>query len=80
MHKKFTALLAVGLLPLLTFAAKPLFNVGSADEVKAGPYDNTTIISRYGKKMQLELKKGGTRYQGVILTPVKEKFFDLFQF
>ena len=77
MHKKFTALLAVGLLPLLSFAAKPLFNVGSPAQVKAGAFDQSTVATQKGNTLQLFLKKNGSRYQGVIITPATGKYFDL---
>ena len=77
MHKKITALLTVGLLPLLSFAAKPLFNVGSPAQVKAGAFDQSTVVTQKGNTLQLFLKKNGSRYQGVILTPAKDKYFDL---
>lgn len=71
---------AVATFWLVTSAALwggPLFNVGSSGEVKAGPFDKTTVVSQTGRTLKLELKKNGSRYQGAILTPGRGKYFDL---
>lgn len=77
MYKKVSAIVTSLLVTSVSLCGKPLFNVGSSGEVKVGPFDKTTIVNQSGRTLKLGLKKDGSKYQGVILTPAKGKYFDL---
>ncbi len=75
MFKK-SLIFTVALIGAFSLSGKALFNVGNPQEVKVAPFDKTTIVRQESRALKLGLKKNGSKYQGVILTPAKGKYFD----
>ena len=73
--KLFTILAVFGTI-VMAHGAEKLFNA-SRDEVRIYPFDHNTKLTVANNKIDMQLVKDGTGYQGVKILPLKEKFFDL---
>ena len=72
--KLFTILAVFGTI-IMAHGAEKLFNA-SRDEVRIYPFDHNTKLTVANNKIDMQLVKDGTGYQGVKILPLKEKFFD----
>ena len=79
MYKRFTAIAVFLLLGTAALCGKDtlLFNIANPKQVKVAPFDDGTTVIRRGGTLTMNCKKDGKGYQGVILTPVDKKYFDL---
>ena len=79
MYKRFAAIAVFLLLGTAALCGKDtlLFNIANPKQVKVAPFDDGTTVIRRGGTLTMNCKKDGKGYQGVILTPVDKKYFDL---
>lgn len=71
-------LMILALCSVLTavFGGEKLFNV-SRDDIRVWTFNNDTQVSVANNKIDMQMVKNGSGYQGVRLLPLKSKFFDL---
>ena len=76
MRKPFLLFSAM-LLAAAGAAAAPLFDVSRPGDVKISPFCPSSEFKVRGDRIDVTLKAGKDRWQGVVITPLKEKYFDL---